>query len=89
MANADHVLMEGSEIGYSSGTIYSSGFREVLSLGCIDVAAAQLGNEVVVLWGDHGAELKSIRATVARFPYVADGRNSDLDVTSIAVDRST
>lgn len=84
MAHADHVLMGGSEIGYSSGTIYSSGFREFLSLGCIDIAAAQLGNEVIVQWGDHGAELKNIRATVARFPYVTDGRNSDLDVASIS-----
>jgi glycine cleavage system aminomethyltransferase T len=74
--------MGGKEIGYSSGTIYSSGLREFLSLGCIDIAAAQLGNEVVVQWGDHGGEIKNIRTTVARFPYVADGRNSDLDVAS-------
>lgn len=84
MAHADHVLMEGREIGYSSGTIYSSGFREFLSLGCIDIGAARLGNEVVVQWGDHGGEIKNIRATVARFPYLADGRNSDLEVATIS-----
>ena len=76
--------MEGREIGYSSGTIYSSGFREFLPLGCIDIGAAQLGHEVVVQWGDHGGEIKNIRATVARFPYLADGRNSDLKVTTIS-----
>jgi glycine cleavage system aminomethyltransferase T len=84
MAHADHVLMEGREIGYSSGTIYSSGFREFLSLGCIDIGAARLGNEVVVQWGDHGGAIKNIRATVARFPYLADGRNSDLEVATIS-----
>ena len=72
----------GSEVGYSSGTIYSSGFREFLSLGCIDIEAARLGNEVTVQWGDHGGAIKDIRATVARFPYLSEGRNRDLDVRS-------
>jgi glycine cleavage system aminomethyltransferase T len=76
--------LAGREIGYSSGTIYSSGFREFLSLGCIDIGAARLGNEVVVQWGDHGGEIKNIRATVARFPYLADGRNSDLEGATIS-----
>ena len=81
MAHADHVLKDGSEIGYSSGTIYSSSFREFLSLGCIDIEAATVGNEVAVQWGDYGEAIKSIRATVARFPYLTEGRNSDIDVS--------
>jgi hypothetical protein len=36
---------------------------------------------VVVQWGDHGRPLKDIRATVERFPYLTEGRNSDVDVT--------
>jgi glycine cleavage system aminomethyltransferase T len=83
MAHADHVLKDGREIGYSSGTIYSYAFREFLSLGCLDIAAAGIGNEVVVQWGDHGGAIKSIRATVARFPYLTEGRNSDVDATQL------
>ena len=60
----------------------SSGFREFLSLGCIDIEAARHGNEVIVQWGDHGGAIKDIRATVARFPYRSEGRNSDLDMTA-------
>src|SRR5262249_59264626 len=83
MAHADHVLMDGRPVGFSSGTIYSAGFREFLSLGCLDLAAARLGTEVVVRWGDHGCPIKDIRATVARFPYLAEGRNSELDVAAL------
>jgi glycine cleavage system aminomethyltransferase T len=83
MAHADHVLMDGRSVGFSSGTIYSAGFREFLSLGCLDLAAARLGTEVVVRWGDHGGPIKDIRATVARFPYLAEGRNSALDVAGL------
>jgi glycine cleavage system aminomethyltransferase T len=79
MAHADHVLREGRPVGYSSGTIYSSGFREFLSLGCLDLDAAGLGTEVVVRWGDPDGPIKDVRATVARFPYLAEGRNSALD----------
>jgi len=84
MAHADHVLKDGQQIGYSSGTIYSYGFREFLSLGCIDLEAAEIGNEVVVQWGDHGGPIKDIRATIARFPYLAEGRNSDINVADLA-----
>jgi glycine cleavage system aminomethyltransferase T len=83
MAHADHVLMDGREIGYSSGTIYSSAFREFLSHGCIDVEACRIGNEVIVQWGDYGGAIKNVRATVARFPYFTEGRNSDLDASAL------
>jgi vanillate/3-O-methylgallate O-demethylase len=80
MAHADHVLKDGREIGYSSGTIYSPHFREFLSHGCLDIDCAPIGGEVVVQWGDHGGTIKDIRATVAPLPYFTDGRNSDLNV---------
>src|SRR6516164_1231683 len=84
MAHAAHVLKDGREIGYSSGTIYSYFFREVLSHGCVDIEAAEIGSEVVVQWGDYGGPIKSIRAVVERFPYLTKGRNSDIDATILA-----
>ena len=52
MAHADHVLMDGREIGYFSG-IYGYAFREFLSLGA-DIRTFNIGTEVVVHWMDHG-----------------------------------
>src|SRR5262249_8139546 len=83
MAHADHVVKDGREIGYSSGTSDSPAFREFLSHGCIDIEACSIGNQVVVRWGDHGGAIKDVRATVARFPYLTEGRNSDLDVSAL------
>lgn len=77
-AHADHVLKGGRRVGVSSGTIYSYYFREFLSMGCIDLAHSDLGTEVVVQWGDHGGRIKDVRATVERFPYLTEGRNSDV-----------
>jgi glycine cleavage system aminomethyltransferase T len=82
-AHADHVTKGGREIGYSSGTTYSYYFREVISMGCIDLDLAALGSEVIVRWGDFGGRIKDVRATVSRFPYMTEGRNSDVDVTAI------
>jgi len=83
MAHADHVTLDGRQIGYSSGIIYSSSFREFLSLGCLDIEASNIGNDVVVQWGDHGGPIKGTRATVARFPYLTEARNSDIDVARL------
>jgi glycine cleavage system aminomethyltransferase T len=54
MAHADHILKDSRQIGYSSGTTYSYYFREVLSMGCLDLDASQIGTEVFVQWGDYG-----------------------------------
>jgi glycine cleavage system aminomethyltransferase T len=83
LAHADHLLKDGRQIGYSSGTIYSYYFREVLSLACIDVDAAALGTEVTVQWGDFGGRIKNVRATVQRFPYLQEARNSEVDATRL------
>jgi hypothetical protein len=40
-AHADHIMNDERELGVSSGTIYSYYFREVLSMGCIDVDLAK------------------------------------------------
>jgi glycine cleavage system aminomethyltransferase T len=83
-AHADHILKDGRRIGVSSGTIYSHYFREVLSMGCIAIEASNIGTEVIVQWGDFGGAIKNVRATVERFPYLTEGRNSDvvLDASS-------
>ena len=70
-------------MGVSSGRQYSYYFRAMLSLCSIDVQQGELGNEVIVLWGDPGTRQKEIRATVARFPYLNEGRNEDVDVSTI------
>jgi len=70
----DHVLYNGHEIGYSSGIVYSYHFREFLSLGCIDIDAAEIGTEVKIRWGDYGGKTMDIRATVAVMPYLSDGK---------------
>ena len=85
MAYADHVTKDGLDVGWSSGTVYSSHYREFLSHGCIDVSVADIGTQVAVQWGDHGGAIKNIRATVERLPYVAEERNSDIDVASRSV----
>jgi vanillate/3-O-methylgallate O-demethylase len=83
-AHADHLLKDGRPIGYSSGTVYSYHYREVLSHACIDVDEAQIGNEVTVRWGDHGRRIKDVRATVERFPYLTDARNDTIDAATLA-----
>jgi len=83
MAHADHVTRAGKPIGVSSSTAYSSANRVVLSMGCLDLDATDIGTEVVVHWGDFGGRIKEVRATVERFPYLASGRNSDIDVSKL------
>ncbi|MGX9353540.1 hypothetical protein ACS3QZ_20305 (plasmid) [Shimia sp. W99] len=83
MAHADHVTKGGKSVGWSSGTIYSVYFHDYLSHGCLDLDVTDIGEEVVVHWGDHGGPIKEIRATVERFPYFNKGRNSDIDVSKL------
>jgi glycine cleavage system aminomethyltransferase T len=82
-AHADWITRDGQPVGVSSGTIYSYSFREVLSMGCLDVDLADIGTEVVVQWGDFGGRIKDVRATVERYPYLVEGRNSDLDAATL------
>jgi vanillate/3-O-methylgallate O-demethylase len=50
----------------------------MLSLCTIDVAHADPGTEVIVIWGAPGTRQKEIRATVAPAPYKTDNRRADL-----------
>ena len=83
-SHADHVVKDGRRVGFSSGTAYSYFYRQVLSHGAIDVDQAQIGNEVVVQWGDHGGRIKDVRATVERFPYLSEARNGEVDTATLA-----
>ena len=83
MAHADHILNKGSLVGYSSGTIYSYHYREVLSMGCVDLDVSDIGTELEVQWGDHGGPIEHIRTTVERFPYLNEDRNSDVNTSTI------
>lgn len=80
--HADRVLLDGREVGVSSGNIYSYYFRESLSMGCIDAELCQPGTELVVEWGDHGKRIKPCRVTVDVFPYLDKERNSAAETSA-------
>jgi vanillate/3-O-methylgallate O-demethylase len=50
----------------------------MLSLCTIDVAHAEVGTAVVVVWGEPGRPQKEIRAVVAPAPYKPDNRRADV-----------
>jgi hypothetical protein len=58
-----------------------------MSMGILDVEETEVGNEVVVQWGDHGGRIKDVRATVERFPYLAEERNDAVDAGTLAATR--
>jgi hypothetical protein len=53
------------------------------SYSTLDVELAEMGNEVVVHWGDHGGGMKLIRATVERFPYLQMPSNKEFDLSAV------
>lgn len=80
----DYVLNEaGERIGISSGRCYTYYFRDMISLATLDLEYAEEGTQVFVLWGLPGQRQMRIRATVARMPYLQEGRNQTFDVESI------
>jgi vanillate/3-O-methylgallate O-demethylase len=83
LAHADHVLKDGKRIGYSSGCTYSYFYRKMITHGTIDIDQAQIGNEVVIEWGNHGKRIKQVRATVERFPYLDLERNQSYDLSKL------
>ena len=75
---ADRVLRNGLDVGVTTSRGYSFYFREMLSLCTIDIAHADIGTEVSVVWGEPDQLQKEIRATVAAAPYKQDNRRADL-----------
>lgn len=81
--HADLVSKGDNQVGVSSVAVYSYYYRQMISHCAIDVDQAELGNEVIVHWGDYGARIKPIRATVDRFPYLDLPTNKDHDLDAI------
>ena len=79
----DAVMDGGRIIGASSGRMLSAKTREMISLATIDEDYAVEGREVEVLWGRPGTHQMRVRATVANFPYIKEGRNDSFDVEQI------
>jgi glycine cleavage system aminomethyltransferase T len=75
---ADRVERNGSEVGVSTSWGYSYYFRQVMSLCVLNVADAEPGTEVDVVWGSDGAPEKHVKATVAAAPYKTDRSRGDL-----------
>jgi len=84
LAHADHVSKGGRMVGVSSGVAYSYYYRQVMSHCVIDLSEAQIGNEVDLHWGDFGGRIKQVRAVVARYPYLNEADNKNLDASSFA-----
>lgn len=77
---ADKVLADGRLIGTSTGRIHSWHYRKMISMGLVEPEYAEEGTELVVVWGNPNQRQKEIRATVARWPYMNDHRNENVDV---------
>jgi len=75
---ADRVSLAGSTVGVATSRGYSYYFRQMISLSTIDVAASELGTELVVHWGKPGGRQKQIRAVVAPAPYKKDRSRGEL-----------
>jgi glycine cleavage system aminomethyltransferase T len=81
--HADKVLVDGKQIGISSVRAVSQFYRRMISLGFIEREYAEIGREVVVLWGTPGHPQKEIRAKVERFPYLQEVRSEHTNVANI------
>jgi glycine cleavage system aminomethyltransferase T len=80
----DKVLKDGKTVGFSTYTGYTYNERAMLSLGIVDVAHAEPGTQVTIVWGEEGRgstkptverhAQAEIRATVAAVPYAEVAR---------------
>jgi glycine cleavage system aminomethyltransferase T len=82
---SDKVLVGDEVVGISMDAGYLVNEREMLSLATVDIAHAEPGTEVVVVWGESPNSTKpnveehrqmSIRATVQPAPYITFARLS-------------
>ncbi|MGO1183552.1 MAG: glycine cleavage T C-terminal barrel domain-containing protein [Micrococcaceae bacterium] len=75
---ADRVVRDGRDIGTATSRGYSYYFRKMLSLSTLDVADAEIGTEVEIIWGAPGHRQKTIRAVVCPAPYKTDHSRGQL-----------
>ena len=81
--HADKVLVNGKQVGVSTGRGEIEHYHTMISHCSIDPEYAALGTEVVVLWGNKNYPQKEIRAKVAPFPYLRETLNGDYDVSKV------
>jgi len=82
----DRVLRDGKTVGLSTYTGYTYNERAMVSLGIVDVAHAEIGAELTLVWGEEGRgsekptverhQQAKIRATVAAVPYAEVARTA-------------
>jgi len=83
-AHYDEVYVDDDFVGFSKSFAYSHENREMLSQCSIDLAYADPGTEVTLVWGEEGGTSPNpavedhsqteVRATVAPSPYGSDSR---------------
>ena len=77
----DRIVLDGRDIGISSGRSLSAHLRATISLGVVERAHAVPGTELTVIWGRPGTPQREIRATVTTLPFKPDHRR--IDVTTL------
>lgn len=81
---ADLVLIDGEDIGITTGRVISYNYNSMISLAFIKPEYAKEGTDVTIIWGTPGTPQREIRAKVANYPYNSDLiRNEDKDVETI------
>jgi len=74
----DRVLVDGEDVGVSTGRVLSANVRATISLCVIDRALSAPGSDVVVVWGRAGTPQREIRARVVELPFKPDRRRTDV-----------
>jgi syringate O-demethylase len=82
----DKLTKKGKVVGFSTFSGYSGNERSLLSLGMIEIGQADIGDEVVLVWGEEGGGSAKpvverhvqteIRAVVSPVPYSEVARTS-------------
>src|SRR5699024_8822893 len=68
----DRVQHKGIDVGMSTGRIVSYNYNRMISLGFINPDYAEIGTELILIWGTPGTRQMPIRVKVAPMPYNFD-----------------
>ena len=74
----DQVLLDGQQVGVSSGRALSPSLRATISLCVLNREHTSPGTDVTVLWGRPESAQREIRATVTALPFKPDRRRTDV-----------
>ena len=78
--DADMVMKGETLVGLATSRGFSYYFRKMISHCVIDIAYAEPGTEVEVIWGQPGHLQKRIRAIVHHSPYKQDRRKDNVNL---------